>query len=285
MSQVAQYLQKDGICKLPDLYTLEDVAKINQSVDPLLSSRADQHRAYVYPDELLDLGIFWTIFNERVRAALCAIMPDPVLYHCHIYEIAANDARPHIFGETLSGWHRDSDSGYSTTEPTHVSMFLYLTDVGEDDGAFEFVPGVPPAKWLQSKAPYNAQLGSRGTCFAWQRSYYHRASPNRGPTRRRLFKLSIQRNAFPSSHLANEHFSKLIPLIPSDNLVMNCLLGRYQGKDAPALPNTGDPRVEPVVPQEILQVPSAALAKIQLRQKAHGFIQKIKRVSDVAAYD
>ena len=146
-------------------------------------------------------------------------------------------------------------------------------------------PACRPPGWLRNNTPYSAQRGSRGSCFVWQRSYFHRASPNRGPNRRRLFKLSIQRNAFPSLHLSSERFSKLIPQIPTDDLVMNCLLGRYQGKKAPALPNPGDPRATPVVPRELLQVPSAKLAKVQLRQKARRIVQKITGVSEAVAYD
>src|SRR5215813_10057225 len=203
--KIREILSNAGICALPGLFSEDEIATINKAVDPLLRSRAEERRAYVHPDEIFDLGLMDLIFTDRMKDLLFSIVPDPVLYHCHVYEIAANSRQSHIFSDSLAGWHRDPDSGYTSGNPTHISLFVYLTNVGDDDGAFEFVPDISPDKWLYNGLPYVAAKGPAGYSFAWHRSYYHRASPNRGPIRRRLLKLSIQPNRFTSVHLENPY--------------------------------------------------------------------------------
>jgi hypothetical protein len=165
--------------------------------------------------------------------------------------------------------------------------FQHDADVGPEDGAFEFVPAVPPTKWLHSKTPYIAVQGPRGYTFAWARSFYHRASPNRGPVRRRLIKFSVQRNAFTSIHLGNPHFQKLIEYIPGGDARMDLLLGRYQGKAAPKLEPLPEPTVAPVATNQVLDLSSVDLTKAQLRdklRKVKGMIQPKKNTAQVA-YD
>ena len=287
MSQIGDFLLTDGICALPELYTEDEIAAINEAMNPLMGGRINEKRAYVHPDEMLELGVFDLAFNERMKSLLFSIVPDPVLYHCHVYEIAANDSRSHIFADSLMGWHRDPDSEYVAGDPTHVSIFVYLTNVGMDDGAFEFIPAVPPTKWLQNGTPYIAVRGQAGYSFAWHRRYYHRASPNRGPVRRRLLKLSIQRNAFPSVHLLNPHFQKVLKSVPSGDAQMDLLLGRYQGKETVRLDQVPGPRVVAIPPNETLNLSSVDLVKAQLRERAGSIKRKMqgKKEPVVAAYD
>ncbi len=287
MGHMTDLLRNAGICRIPDLYTKREIDAINEAVNPLLASRLEDRRAYVHPDELLELGILVQVFNERMKEALFSIMPDPVLYHCHIYEIAANDSRSHIFSDSLLGWHRDPDSEFVQHEPTHISLFVYLTNVGQDDGAFEFVPDVPPSSWLRNGAPYIAVQGAPGYSFAWHRSYYHRASPNRGPVRRRLLKLSIQRNAFLSIHLGNPHFQTLLAQVPSGDVRWDMLLGRYYGKSAPQLPSPVPSDSMHIEPTNTLKLSSVDLTRAQVLDKARYFKRQLKGSSQpvIAAYD
>jgi len=245
-------------------------------MDPILNSRLEERRAYVHPDELKEIGVLDQLLCGPMRAILFSIMPDPVLYHCHVYEIAANDTRAHIFAETLAGWHRDGDSELIKNDITHVSVFLYLTDVGAADGAFEFSPKDPTA-WLLSSTPCVTVTGPAGFTFAWQRSFYHRASPNRGPTRRRLFKISIQRNAFPSLHLKNKHFQKVMEMTPPGDPQMDLLLGRYQGKTPPPLPAIVTPTATAVPPTGSLNIPNRELVNVQLRETVHNLRTRMSR--------
>jgi hypothetical protein len=169
-----------------------------------------------------------------MRDVLFSLMPDPVLYHCHAYEIPGNSRASHVFGESNDGWHRDADSVFIPEDATHLSIFVYLSDVREEDGPFEFVlqrPDTPP----RNGSPIVSMIGAVGTSFVWHRSYYHRAAPNRGPGRRRLLKVSIQRNGFTSTELGQPWFSEVIRDASLDNQEDGCLFGRFQGKEAPWL--------------------------------------------------
>jgi hypothetical protein len=274
-------LAKTGICRLKDPYSCHEISQFNATIDPILRSRIEEHRAYVHPDELKEIGLLDRLLNVPMRAILFSIMPDPVLYHCHVYEIAANDSRSHIFAETLAGWHRDGDCEMIKNEVTHVSVFVYLTEVGVADGAFEFALKDPTA-WLHSGTPCITVTGPAGFTFAWQRSFYHRASPNRGSTRRRLFKISIQRNAFPSRHLKNKHFQRVIAMTPHGDPQMDLLLGRYQGKVPPSVHGIVSPIGIPIPPTGSMNLPNLDLAKVQIRSMVENFRTRLRRTQNKA---
>jgi hypothetical protein len=260
-------LNANGICSTPDAFSPEDIAHVNATVDPLFAERAAQRRSYVHVDELQELGLLDIVLGKRMRDILFSVMPDPVLYHCLMVETAGNDPEPNLFAETLSGWHRDRDCSFSKHEPTHVSVFVYLSNVGERDGAFEFVPQNPNRR-LYSSTPCALVQGEAGYTFVWQRSYYHRASPNSGPRRRRLFKISIQRNAFPSVHLGNDHFRRTIERLPSGDPALDLLFGRYQGKPAPQIARPADVPCAAIAATRRLGVADRSLVKAQLRINA-----------------
>jgi len=289
MSLINDFLRTTGICEVPEIYTQDEIAAINALIDPLLEKRLEERRAYVHVDELQELGLLGTVLSDRMKDTLFSIIPDPVLYHCHVYEIAANDSRPHIFADSLTGWHRDRDSDYVESDSTHVSIFIYLSNVGPDDGAFEFIPSVPPTKWLRNGARYISVQGPAGFSFAWHRKFYHRASPNRGPTRRRLLKLSVQRNSFFSPHLGNPHFQKAIAGIAEGDVKTDLLFGRYQKLTAPDCPAGRELPFKPITTAENkLNLSSIDLAKVQMRDKARNLVLKLQGRSAnqvLAAYD
>lgn len=286
MPSVKDYLVGAGICSLPGLYADDDIAAMNSALDPLFAKKAEERRSYAHPEEMFELGLMDKVFNEKMMNLLFSFVPDPVLYHFHAYEIAGNDSRSHIFGGSLQGWHRDPDSEYVAGDPTHVSVFVYLTHVGPDSGAFEFVPDVSPAQWLHNGAPYISVQGPKGYSFAWHRGYFHRASPNRASVRRRLIKLSVQRNSFHSAHLSNPHFTKLLSYVPAGNERMDVLLGRYQGKAAPRFEPLTQPAAAPIATTDVLHLSSVELATAQLRQKASKVKNRLQGKGQVlAAYD
>lgn len=273
---IQHILQDEGIIQIENIYSSSELQAIKQAVDPILLSRIQEARAYVTPDEMLNLGVWPIIFSQRMMSVLFSIIPDPVLYHCHIYEIAANNNTPHIFGNELAGWHRDEDSEYHNRKTTHVSIFVYLTDVDAMDGAFEFVPSKKPKRWLKRGTPFISVIGNMGFSFVWNRSFFHRASPNRGSIRRRLLKLSIQGNEFPSVHLKNTHFQRVLASIPEGNPEMDILLGRYQGKKSPLVPDKESLRVAKLTPTDKISIPTSQLYISQLRKFFHGSIKHIK---------
>ena len=207
----------DGILAVADIYSVAELAAINSAMDPML-----------------DAGLFDRVLSRKMKDLILSVVPDPVLYHFHAYEIEANSTKSHIFGETLGGWHRDPDSEFFPGDPTHISVFVYLTDVGDYDGAFEF-SSHPPCQPLRTDSPVLSMTGPTGMSFVWHRSYYHRASPNRGDRRRRMLKISVQRNFFISNHLNDDFFKRVCAEVPEGDLETDMLLGRYQQRQAPEL--------------------------------------------------
>jgi hypothetical protein len=267
----------EGIAQLDPIYSPQELAHIHDIVTPFLAARADMPRSYVHPDELVTLGLWDSIFSPAMRAALFGIMPDPVLYHCHIYEIAAHSQTSHIFGDVMEGWHCDTDSEYYPKELTHVSLFVYLTDVGDGDGAFEFIPG-KPNRILKHATAYVSVQGKAGTSFMWNRPFYHRASPNTGPTRRRLLKLSIQRNRFISTHISNAHFQTVRKHISAGNTEMDLLLGRYQGKPSPTAIACAPLPLSTLRTTHTLTMSNAQLFKTQAIKKLQRYAKCIRQL-------
>jgi len=260
-------LKREGIARLGDIYTTDEMRTLNVAVDPIFSNRASERRAYVHPDEILATGLWPLVFSKHMRAILFSVMPDPVLYHCHVYEIAGESNEPHIFGESLSGWHCDVDDEEDSGEPTHLSLFVYLTEVGAENGAFEFAPATS-RQWLKPNAPYASVLGPPGFTFLWNRRFFHRAAPNHSSLRRRILKLSIQRNRYLSTHLENEHFRKVRECLPVGDWEMDILLGRYQGTTAPLIQRNVTPTWAHILPNATLKIPAWSLLTPQIRRKA-----------------
>jgi len=227
-------LNSNGIACVPDIYSVNEMGRLNQKIDNLFLERSDQPRSYIRPDDMNELGIMDEVLNPRMMDLLFSIIPDPVLYHFHFYEIAAKQEKSHIFSENLLGWHRDPDCTFRASDPTHLSIFVYFSDVGPDDGPFEFVPNLATEN-LSSGAKVASMQGPAGMSFVWHRRFFHRAAPNRGSLRRRLLKISVQNNEFKSAHLKRPFFRNWIDTVPEGNIEMDMLLGRFQGKKAPKI--------------------------------------------------
>ena len=281
----SQVLIDDGIFVTPGMFTTEEIAAINDRLDPIFQPHAADNRSYAHADQLYSSGALDLLLKPKFRDLLFEIMPDPVLYHCHAYEIAARKERSHILSERLSGFHADIDSEWTKSAPTHVSVFVYLSDVSADDGAFEFVTRKPSAL-LTPGSPVATMTGQRGTTFAWNRSYYHRASPNRGATRRRLFKLSIQNNRFFSRFLKRDHFVRLREMIPPGaDPHYDLLLGRFQGGAAPTFSPTDATAVGSVAANRRLELSPVELVKENLRSRGRRALGKRFDDQQNVAYD
>lgn len=289
MSNLHRILSSEGICAVRPLLSAEELALVNARVNPLFKNRETERRAYVTVDELHTLGLFDIVFKPEIQDLFLAAIPDPVFYHFHIYEIAGGNTESHIFSESLSGWHRDPDSEYVPNDPTHLSLFIYLTEVGPEDGPFQFLPG-DPTRLMTGSTPTISLEGAPGFSFIWHRSYYHRAAPNRAPRRRRLLKISVQCNAYPSAHLARESFRNLQAVIPPGDPRLDLFLGRMQGRVAPALPPVADPSFRLLSPTGSIDVPTIDIVKAQIKGKVRTLKQLLRsssapREQVAAAYD
>ncbi len=234
LGPLAKLLGRDGIARVPDIYSVAEIAALNAAMDGFFERKADEARAYVWPDDMVALGIFGAVLSPGMQDVLFSVMPDPVIYHMLASEIAAGNDRSHVFEDAPGGWHRDEDCLYFEHDPTHVSVTVYLSDVGPGDGVFELAPQLPD-RALRRETPVVSMTGRAGLSFVWHRSFHHRAAPNAGARRRRIIKFSIQRNDFFSQHLKAGYFRRTLAEIPQGDLRMDMLLGRFQGRQAPLL--------------------------------------------------
>src|ERR1700722_20107777 len=95
-ASLTRELALHGVVQVPPVYgasTLESFASV---FDGLFSARGQVHRSYVESDELLELGLFDEIFNDNMTSLLAQLIPKPQIYHCKVYETAANQHKPHI---------------------------------------------------------------------------------------------------------------------------------------------------------------------------------------------
>lgn len=202
-----EVLAQEGIADLTGLWPVQQVEAWNRQVDSLFAAIDDQARSYVGADQLVGTGIFQEVFSEPVRRLIASIQPSALLYHCHCYEIAAAQTKPHINQNRLQGWHRDWETlrDFTRDFPTFVSIFILLSPVADGDGPFEFAPKSPD-DGLRAGGEIVRLVGPVGTAAIWNRSYYHRAAPNRGPRRRRVLKISFQPAGLTNDRIGLDEF-------------------------------------------------------------------------------
>lgn len=220
--RIYRLLNENAIAVVPDIYNHETITKINDLVDPIIAAQAG-NRCYVNAFELQELGLLETIFSPTLLTILTDLIPEPELYHCHIYEISANQSLSHIKSNNqLHGWHRDTDCkhDFSKQNLQHISFFVYLTHVESNDGCFEISNKQLSITPTISNSDNCYQLiGNSGYNFFFDRKSLHRASPNRGDTPRRVLKISIQsRHLF--NHKKNETIFKLVKENLTDDQTM-----------------------------------------------------------------
>jgi hypothetical protein len=239
MVDVREELCKRGIVGVSNVFSDRTLKQINDGLDEHFRQRKNEFRGYAHAEDLESLGLLDLILNDDLISLFFGVMDAPVVFHLLVNEIAAQQNKSHVFGDDLSGWHRDLDTTYEPRRATHVSFFLYLTDVsGPEDAPFEFIPGSGERN-LEHGLPVVQMTGKAGTAFFWHRHFLHRAAPNRGSRRRRLLKISIQANDYQIVKLD-------YPILPTPvgqrmrerDETRKLLFGAYQGTEAP--------RVEPI---------------------------------------
>ncbi|MGZ6996483.1 MAG: phytanoyl-CoA dioxygenase family protein [Acidimicrobiia bacterium] len=226
-----------GIGAIPGVWSGDSVRALNEALDEPFRVRANERRAYVNVDELAEAGVLEHVFPTGLRALLPELMTDPVLYHCHAYEISSAETKPHIHGSLLDGWHRDVETraGHVPDAARYVSVFVYLCEVGPEDGPFELLPS-DPEQGFAPGLPCVSVTGPEGCAFAWNRSFYHRAAPNRSPRRRRVLKLSVQPRSLPNDRIRTAEFVRASAHPAVETLGLGPMFGREGAAVAPAVP-------------------------------------------------
>lgn len=230
-----QELEKYGIIKVECPYSQETLNRWNKLLDPLFENQVNtgESRNYVKLDQLYSLGIFEEFFNPSMKNLIRYIMPDAVLYHFHSYETLGQNQLSHTADFLGDGWHQDGDALgiLNPVAPHYLTVFIYLSDVlNPDNGPFEFLPE-PPTSTLKFKNGLNSVqvLGKIGTTFIFNRSFYHRAVPNRSSVKRRILKASIQPYYLNNPFIIDEPFTRVRQALAhkNDQFLDFILLGKY----------------------------------------------------------
>ena len=90
LTALAKRLSDRGLLAVGNIYSVADLARINAVMDPIFASRANERRAYVRPDEMQNAGILDFVLSRKMKDLILSVVPNPVLYHFHAYEIAGN---------------------------------------------------------------------------------------------------------------------------------------------------------------------------------------------------
>lgn len=201
---VGKKLLNDSAIPLHPIYSEKEIAYFNSKLTPLFEKQVKARR-YVDALDIFKLGMLEHIFTPTLISLIFSIFEEPVLYHCHSYEIDGLNNKPHISGDNfLNGWHRDTDCKHKilNNDIQHVSLFIYLTEVGDNDGAFEVCNkkfNILPMLFKSSL--FYKIVGKPGTSFLFNRTAVHRASPNISNIDRRVLKISFQDRSTPSKKL------------------------------------------------------------------------------------
>ena len=263
-----EVLTQEGIADLTGLWPVEQVESWNQRVDSLFAEIADQPRAVLGPDQLVDLGIFHEMFSEPARRLIASVHPSALLYHCHCYETAGGQTKSHINEQRLDGWHRDYDTleGFAKNFPNFVSIFILMSPVGDEDGAFEFAPN--SADRIKASGDVVQMVGSVGTAAIWNRCYYHRAAPNRGPRRRRILKISTQPAGLANELIGTDEFKAAYSKL--DDPVLKALVDERRVGTSQPLSDASDPveaRLMPPTSRNRLSGPAVAIDRLHLASR------------------
>jgi len=195
---ISQFTQR-----IPDSLIHSWVYRLNSAIN---SSSNNANRHYVDAQKLYQLNILQELFSPAFVNMINKIIPNAWLYHCHVYEIKGSQQQSHIHADNhLQGWHVDEDCLFaaSKNECVFMSYFLYLTDVGEDNGGFEIAP-VNCFEHINNTTKSRKILGKAGTQFLFNRTFWHRATPNVNPKPRMVLKLSFQSKAYASPFIESD---------------------------------------------------------------------------------
>ena len=226
-AEVFAPLVRDGICRIGNPFPRETIDRWNALLDVEFSKFGDVPKVDLSTERLDELGIFAEFFDDNMRRLVYRMMPDAILHEFTVIETAGGQNKPHFFGERRHGWHADimPQPGLDVRVPNYLHLFLYLSDVGDGDGGFEFLP-LSSGNEIRPGMETIQVHGERGTAFVWNRAYYHRASPNTGPTRRRALRFLFQHNYLANAVVEGSRLDRLRERYKDDEFIFY-LLGKH----------------------------------------------------------
>ncbi len=224
--EVEHSLKTKGISFFDCPFSDETLSKWNKLLDPEFAKMGNGYRTEVSIAKLYELGIFNEFFNPTMRSFIRSLMPDANLLTFHCYENAGNQSFTIKTRDNNVEWHRDVSDlvGLNNDDLNYLSIFFYLTNVGEKSGAFEIRP-LSPNVPLQNSDDSLRVVGTVGKSFVWNRTFFHRQSINESPQRRRVLKLSIQHNYLENDSILTKDFKEVFNKIDPQETFLRYMTG------------------------------------------------------------
>jgi len=218
--------KKNGVIEFDNIFDSNQIDKWNRVLEAHYAGSDDKVSL-----DLTDLGkegldILKEFFNDKIKYITNQLIKDPIVFYAGSNEIPSNATISHVNHNEIGGWHTDTGENLQYLDlrkPYWITFFVYLTDVGENDGPFE-ITNVTRKKDINNSTKSFSMTGKKGKCFLWGNPFYHRAAPNLGSTRRRILKIQVQHNYLQSSY--NENLKKFHDLLNKEDVYFSYLTGK-----------------------------------------------------------
>ena len=218
--------EKNGFIEFENIFQKEIIDKWNKILDNSYQTHNDKKVSI----DLADLNqdgyiILKDFFNDKIKFIIDQLIKDPIIYYAGSNEIPGNQLKSHVNDNEIDGWHTDTGENLQYLDykkPYWITFFVYLSDVGENNGAFE-ITNLTKKKLINHNTKSHKLIGSKGKCFLWGNSHYHRASPNLSNERRRILKIQIQHNYLQNTY--SEKLKNFKKYILDNDEYMNYLTG------------------------------------------------------------
>jgi ectoine hydroxylase-related dioxygenase (phytanoyl-CoA dioxygenase family) len=197
---LAQY-ERDGFLILPDVLSPEECAALKAGVERAFATHSAEAEMYhmqeIWRPKMFEYGEEFEALVDHpgIAQLMAAILGDD-------YHLIANSALRTSPGKTISFWHADDVVRFPRPDgvpldpripmPTFaINVNYYLTDVDEELGPTEFIPGSHRAGRSPRDSDNDANgnpvyegrhmvksTGKVGTCVLWNDQTWHRGGPN-----------------------------------------------------------------------------------------------------------
>ena len=218
--------EKNGFIEFENIFEKEIIDKWNKILDNSYQTHNDQKVNVDLADLSQDgYSILKDFFNDKIKFIIDQLIKDPIIYYAGSNEIPGNQLKSHVNHNEIDGWHTDTGENLQYLDynkPYWITFFVYLSDVSENSGAFE-ITNLTKKKLINHNTKSHKLIGSKGKCFLWGNSHYHRASPNLASERRRILKIQIQHNYLQNTY--SEKLKNFKKYILENDEYMNYLTG------------------------------------------------------------
>jgi hypothetical protein len=216
----------NGFIEFNNLFSNEQIQKWNSILDSYYFGKKEKITIDLFEIGKPGFKILTEFLNDKIKFIINQLIKDPVIFYAGSNEIPSNQKISHVNHNEIEGWHSDTGENLqylNLKNPFWITFFVYLTNVGFNDGPFE-ISNVTEKKEIKNGMKCFKIIGEKGKCFVWGNPFFHRAAPNLGNNRRRILKIQIQHNYLENTYMSV--LKKAHEYIEPDNIYLNYILGK-----------------------------------------------------------